>query len=603
MLPELECADPIDPLVPVGCGSVCPSPSTPPAVVSFRVTNLAPPFVKPLVLPALLLALAATARSAAGQSAIDTSLTGPVATVQAQLVEGKLAYARWAKIEDVSADVQRAYGHANWATLWSTAGQVTTAAEQTVRLLGQVDSLGLDPADFDAALLDSLRAQLAAGPASEALLAQFEATLSVSTARLLRALRFGRARQPKAYPKLTRPSADDYDIGAGVYAVSRTADPLPVFDQASPQWAPYRTLLAALPALDRVASDSLLQPGAAVLATRRTAPFHAAPRLRSILGTLGFPTDSAPAATADTLIDASLAKSIRAFQKSAKVPLTGLFDAPTRDKLRAAIRQRQRDTRLTLERWRWLPRRPDGRAIVVNIPEYRLHVYDQVNGPQRPSFSMKVVVGRAAEDRYTPMFVEDMEHVIFSPFWEVPQTIAADEIVPKARKDSTYLARNRYVLVRGYANNAPQVSPDSTTLARVGKSVRVRQLPGDYNSLGRVKFMLPNDLNIYLHDTNEKGFFRRETRALSHGCVRVSEPQRLAEWVLKGDTAWSLDRMKKAMKAEQPELVRLSEHIPVLLVYHTAAVDDAGVVRSFKDVYEYDEELEQLLSRGFGSPR
>ncbi len=558
--------------------------------------------VKPFAVPLLLGALACLPLQAAAQSAVDTSLTGPVAMVRAHLVEGKLANTRWPRIEDVSADVQRAYERVNWATLWSNAGRLTPAAEQTITLLGRLDSLGLDPADFDAALLDSLRQQLNRTPDDEQL-ARLESVLSVATARLLRTLQFGRVRQPKAYPKLTAPSPEDYDVGAGIYAVSRTADPLPVFDQAAPQWAPYRALVNALPALQRLADDSLLLAGSTVLTARRAAPFPAAPRVRALLVGLGYRPDSTPPAAADTLLDPALSRALRSFQKGARIPPTGLYDATTRDKLRATYRQRVRDSRLTLERWRWLPRRADGRAIVVNVPEYRLHVYDRVQGAQRPAFSMKVVVGRAAEDRYTPMFVEDMDHVIFSPYWEVPQKIAADEIVPKAIKDSTYLARNRYVLVRGYSDKAPRVKPDSSTLARVGKSVRVRQLPGDYNSLGRVKFMLPNDLNIYLHDTNERGFFKRDARALSHGCVRVSEPQKLAEWVLRGDTAWSLDRMKKAMKAEQPELVRLSEHIPVLLVYHTAAVDTDGVVRSFKDVYAYDTELEQLLSRGFGSQR
>jgi murein L,D-transpeptidase YcbB/YkuD len=195
--------------------------------------------------------------------------------------------------------------------------------------------------------------------------------------------------------------------------------------------------------------------------------------------------------------------------------------------------------------------------------------------------------------------VDEVEHLVFSPFWEVPRTIAMEEIVPKAIEDSTYLKRNRYVLVKGYAESAPVVAADTASIARIGRSVRVRQLPGDYNSLGRVKFMLPNDLNIYLHDTNEKHFFKRSERALSHGCIRVSEPNRLAEWILRGDTAWTPERMKKAMKSDTPEIVPLSEHIPVLIVYHTAAVDERGVLRSYRDVYKLNDELRELLARGF----
>lgn len=555
------------------------------------MTSLLPRLVAAVVLGAPALA--------SPQSPGDTALASPsMALLRDRVSGGSLPGIRWARIGDVSADVRQAYERVLWRPLWSNGSQPTSAALATLAVLARVDSLGLDPTDFDVPRLDSLASALAAG-GDDATLAEFEGTLSVAATRLLSALRWGRVRQPQAYPKAT-PRRDDYDLGAGLYALAVGPDPVPVFDQAGPQWQPYRALTRALPTVRRLMADSAIQPGAPV-ATLRGRRLPTAPRLRGILTALGIKADSgAPALPADTLLDASLMHALRAWQKEAGLPRTGAFDARTRDNLRASLRERERTTVLSLERWRWLPRSAERRAVVVNVPEFRLHVYDAPDAVT-PTFSMNVVVGKGEKDRYTPMFVDEMEHVIFSPFWEVPQTIAKDEIVPKATQDSTYLTRNRYVLVRGYAENAPTVAPDSTTLARIGRSVRVRQLPGDYNSLGRVKFMLPNDLNIYLHDTNEKHLFKRTVRAFSHGCVRVAEPRKLAEWVLAGDTAWTLDRMRKAMKAETPELVKLSEHIPVLLVYHTAAVDERGIVRSYKDVYEYDAELATLLARGFGS--
>lgn len=521
-----------------------------------------------------------------------------MALVREQVEAGALLDARWSRIADVSVAVREAYERVQWRPLWSNEGRPTAAARATLRFLAQVDSLGLDPRDFDASRLDSLAATLDRSP-SDTVVAAFEGGMSVASARLLAALRWGRARQPQAYPRHTG-QREGFDLGAGVYATAIGPDPVAVFDQAGPQWAPYKDLARALPPLRRLAADSALLPGAPTAAVRGRA-LPTAARIRAILTALGIRADSAARdAAADTLLDPSLSRALLAWQKEAGIPRSGVFDARTRDNLRAAARDRVRSAVLSLERWRWLPTRADRRAILVNIPEYRLHVYDEATRGA-PTFSMNVVVGRGEKDRYTPLFVEEMEHVIFSPYWEVPQAIAKDEIVPKATKDSTYLARNRYVLVRGYAESAPQVKPDTATLARVGRSVRVRQLPGDYNSLGRVKFMLPNDLNIYLHDTNEKHLFKRTTRAFSHGCVRVAEPQRLAQWILAGDTAWSLDRMKQAMKADKPELVRLSEHIPVLLVYHTAAVDASGVVRAYHDVYKYDDELATLLARGYGT--
>ena len=534
---------------------------------------------------------------ASAQIATDTSQAAVLTPLRARLAGTTLTGLRWANIEDVSAEVQRAYERVNWAPLWNTAGRPTTSALAVVRFLGAADSLGLNPADFDAVLLDSLATAAASAPLDEATVAWFDATLSVATARALGALRWGRARQPKAYPTL-KGSREDYDLGAGVYAVSRSPDPLPVFDQAAPQWTPYRQLVAALPAARRTASDSLLVASAA----KRGATFHGAPRLRALLSSLGVQADSAaPPTTSDTTLDVSLVAALRRFQKEYRLLPTGAFDVATRDRMRAILRERVRNTVLSLERWRWLPRTGDSRAIIVNVPEFRLRVYDTVQTAAPATFGMKVVVGKGVEERYTPLFADEVEHLIFSPYWEVPKTIAVDEIVPKALKDSTYLSRNRYILVRGSSDVA--LATDSATLMKIGHGVRVRQLPGDYNSLGRIKFMLPNDMNIYLHDTNEKGFFKRDARALSHGCIRVSEPTKLAQWILGDDTTWTAERMKKAMKQDKPELVRLSSHIPVLIVYHTAAVDDGGVLRTFKDVYKYDDELEQLLSRGFPYPR
>ncbi|MCC6318246.1 MAG: L,D-transpeptidase family protein [Gemmatimonadaceae bacterium] len=525
----------------------------------------------------------------------DTTVL-PTSPVRAYLQAPRLAGARWPSIGDVASEVQRAYERVNWAPLWTDRGRPTASALGVVRFLGAVDSLGLEPRDYDAPLLDSLVRQ---GPFDDSTQARFEATLSVATARALSALRWGRVRQPKAYPTLSRSRAG-FDLGAGVYAVSRTRDPWPVFDQAAPQWTPYRQLQAALPTARRLAADSLLDAGPVATG----AVFHEAPRLRAVLVTLGVPADSAtPPPPADTTLDASLARTLTRFQKSNRLKQTGAYDVPTRTRMRAILRKRVRDAELSLERWRWLPRRADGRAIIVNVPEYRLRVYDQVRGGQAPAFGMKVVVGRGVEDRFTPLFVDEVEHLIFSPFWEVPKTIAQEEIIPKLLADSTYLARNRYILVRGTSDTARALTPDSATIAKIGNGVRVRQLPGDYNSLGRIKFMLPNHLNIYLHDTNEKHFFQRDERALSHGCIRVSEPTRLAGWILEGDTAWSDDRMKKAMKAGKPETVRLDSHIPVLIVYHTAGIDDTGLLRSFRDVYKYDDELEQLLAKGYPYPR
>ncbi len=551
-----------------------------------------------LPLRLLLLFTLALAGPAVSQPQADTALNPAMAAVRAQLDAGTVSGLRLPRISAVSKAVTQAYERALWRPLWTNARGPTAAALATIRFLAHSDSLGLEPVEYDVARLDSMAAALAAAPREDGDPA-FEVTMSVATARMLTALRWGRARQPQAYPRSWR-SRDDFELDAGIYATSLGPDPAVVFEQAGPQWAPYKELLKALPQVRRWAADSAIQRDAPV-ARAVGRPLKTAPQVRRLLMALGIGADSAaPALEADTLLDRSLSRALSQLQREVGLARTGVFDARTRDSLRAAFRNRERSAVFSLERWRWIPRGADRRAIIVNIPEYRLHAYDSANSGA-PGFSMNVVVGKGEEDRYTPLFFDEMEHIIFSPYWEVPQGIAKEEIVPKLREDPTYLSRNRYVLARGYAENPPTIRADSAAIAGIGRTVRVRQLPGDYNSLGRVKFMLPNNLNIYLHDTNEKHLFKRTVRAFSHGCVRVSEPQRLAQWVLAGDTAWSPDRMQKAMKAKEPELVKLSESIPVLLVYHTAAVDSRGILRLFKDVYEYDEPLAAVLARGGGT--
>lgn len=553
------------------------------------------------IVPAIVLSV--TGIEARAQTQSDTTLqfapTPVMASVRQQIESRAAQGARWSRISDVGPDLVRTYESVGWAPLWIKAGRPTRAAFGVVRYLRGLDAVGLSPRDFDSSRLDSIVSLAWPDTLGEPAQARFEVILSVATARALSTLRWGRVQQPKAYPTL-RKSRKEFDLALGVYAASLTAEPRPVFEAAAPPYEGYRQLAQALAATRQLARNPVLSSSADDLVVRRGMPFAGAPALRTVVRALGVLSDSAPAVTGpDTLYGEDLAVAVRRFQKENGQTQTGAFDARTRAAMRRLFERRARDAELALERWRWLPRKADGRAIIVNVPEYRLHVYERIRADDRPSFTMKVVVGKGEEKRYTPMFVDEMEHVIFSPYWEVPQTIAVDEIVPKATTDSLYLARNRYVLVKGYSDSAPQVPADSVALAGVGRSIRVRQLPGDYNSLGRVKFMLPNHLNIYLHDTNEKHLFQRSQRAFSHGCVRVSEPNRLAEWVLRSDTAWTTDRMKKAMKAKEPEKVELTQSIPVMIVYHTAAVDDAGVLRSYRDVYSLDRELSELLAKGY----
>ncbi|MDQ3486383.1 MAG: L,D-transpeptidase family protein, partial [Acidobacteriota bacterium] len=242
--------------------------------------------------------------------------------------------------------------------------------------------------------------------------------------------------------------------------------------------------------------------------------------------------------------------------------------------------------KLNMERWRWLPRDLGDRYILVNIPEMRLDVYEG----DRVPLTMKVVVGKP--DSQTPIFNDEMTHIVFSPYWNVPPSIAQDETLPSVMKDPEFLARNNMEVVD---SSGTPVDASSIDLSNPS-GYRFRQRPGNDNSLGLVKFMFPNQFNVYLHDTPADSLFERAARSFSHGCVRVEDPVALAQYVLRDQPDWSADRIREAMEAGTEKHVKLKSPIPVFLGYWTARVRPDNTVQFRKDVYEVDGKLQARLN-------
>lgn len=265
---------------------------------------------------------------------------------------------------------------------------------------------------------------------------------------------------------------------------------------------------------------------------------------------------------------------------------------------RTRMATRLRQMELSLERWRWLPHGFPGRLIIVNVPEFRLHAFDRLTADSTDLFSMDVVVGEAY-DHQTPIFMKTLEYLAFSPYWEVPPSIARKEIRPKAVRAPSYLRRNHYVLLRG----GVEVPHTSANIAAIGSSVRVRQLPGKDNALGRVKFIFPNPHNVYMHDTPVQSAFERDRRDLSHGCIRLADPVRLATWILRDRPEWTSAALDSAMSRATPLDVPVSERIPVLILYGTAIAERNGEMKFYRDIYGHDRHLSAMLARGYPYPR
>jgi murein L,D-transpeptidase YcbB/YkuD len=249
--------------------------------------------------------------------------------------------------------------------------------------------------------------------------------------------------------------------------------------------------------------------------------------------------------------------------------------------------------RLNLDRWRWLPSDLGSRRLIANVPEFVLRAEEE----RRTAFEMRVVVGKPP-DHQTPLFSDAMETVVFNPYWHIPKSIIQAETVPAIAKDPRYLERNAIEVLDASAGHA-LVDPEDVDWEDEDavKSLVFRQRPGEDNALGSVKFLFPNRFAVYMHDTPSTAGFQQPVRALSHGCVRVAEPEKLAAFVLGDQPAWTPALIAASMTGQQERYVKLTRPIPVHLVYFTALVDAAGGLRFFSDIYKLDEKQLRSIRR------
>lgn len=285
-----------------------------------------------------------------------------------------------------------------------------------------------------------------------------------------------------------------------------------------------------------------------------------------------------------------LQEAVKRFQRRHGLTDDGLVGPPLTAEMNVPIEARIDQLELNMERWRWLPRDLGERHILVNIPEMRLDLWDHGSVP----LTMRVVVGKP--DTQTPIFNDEMTYIVFAPFWNVPTDIATKETLPSVIKDPGFLDRMNMEVVDAAGN---QVSADSIDSESLGK-YRFRQRPGTSNALGLVKFMFPNQFNVYLHDTPADSLFARASRSLSHGCVRLEQPEKLAAYVLRDQPEWTPERITEAMHGGEERTVKLKQPLPVYLGYWTASVTSDRLVQFRKDVYGIDSRLTTKLAERLG---
>lgn len=283
-------------------------------------------------------------------------------------------------------------------------------------------------------------------------------------------------------------------------------------------------------------------------------------------------TGDIPVLDTSSRFNDTLTAGVKNFQERFGLQTTGTVNTETIKELNVSAAERVKQLLINMERMRWMPSQPEGKLILVNIPEFVLHVME--NG--KKVFDMKIVVGK--EGHNTMMFTKTLNQIVFSPYWNVPPSIVKDELLPEMAKNPNYL-ENQNMEITGENDGIPEI----------------RQLPGEKNSLGKVKFLFPNSYNIYFHDTPAKSLFERNKRAYSHGCIRLSEPEKMAQYLLQNDPSWDEMKIMDAMNAEKERFVKLKEPVEVFITYYTAWVDENGKLNFREDIYDHDQKIERKM--------
>ena len=486
----------------------------------------------------------------------------------------------------------RFYGESG-GTVWMEGGEPGPRAEDLLTAIDGVTADGIDPQTYRP---DALRRLIDDAASGSDATTRAELALSQTFLTLVEHLGSGRLDPDRADTPwyIDDPSPD---LAASLAEVAEGTGVAEALAAARPEHDGYERLRQGLERYRALADEGGWPevPDGAVLNPGDTAPRERIEALIERLRPEGFLTEgySASGEGANLTYDQALSDAVGRFQERYGIVVDGLVGPETLAAMNLSAAERARRIELNLERWRWLPDDLGTRHVRVDVPGFTVRAFER----GEPALSMKVVVGK--EGHGTPSFSDRMDHVIVNPYWNVPHSITTDEILPEARKDPGYLAENDYEIVTGWGNDAGVVQPSGTAFANLESGEwRIRQRPGDQNALGRVKYMFPNEHNIYLHDTPADHLFGEDVRALSHGCVRLERPFDFGGWVLESSEEWNQAKLESAVASGERQRIDLPEEIPVYLLYWTARAGEDGTVTFRKDLYGHDETLAKALGTG-----
>lgn len=404
----------------------------------------------------------------------------------------------------------------------------------------------------------------------------------------------GKVDPERLYP-LWLSEKEKANIIAGLDSLVRTRDLAETIKGFAPAHEQYWRLVDAAQKMEKVVAAGgwpTLPAGESIRPGDRNPQVGLLRRRLQISGELGQTEAVVDADVYDEVLEIAVKK----FQLLHGLATDGVVGPNTREALNVSAAQRRQQILLNLERWRWLPHRWDNNYIVVNTAAFSLMAH-------RPgkTVTMRVIVGK--DYQKTPVFSEKMSYIEVNPYWNVPRSITAKELLPEIKKDPGYLAKHNYQIVSSDGIISPWMIDWETVSAR-NFHWRIRQKPGAKNALGYIKFMFPNRFNVYMHDTPDRHLFKRARRAFSHGCIRVQKPLELALLILQQDDPnWTRERLEQLIQGGKRRILNIHSDWMVHILYWTAWVNDWGQLQFCQDIYDRDPVLWQALNKATGNSK
>ena len=494
--------------------------------------------------------------------------------------------------------LSKLYESNNNQLLWMNETRSQSSIDTALTLLSNANTDGLDPKDYDADILRQNFQLLQAMPQATTLeLVKFDTALSISLLRFVNDVHHGRVKpQQLSYPnEFGNKQILDAASLIKQNLEQQTLAQLP--EIAAPKLKQYQLLKQALTHYRQQPKEANFQPLIFQKALRPGDHHSQLAELRRRLIAAGAlsPEAAAPDSNSENIYSQELQEGVKAFQRQNGLQVDGIIGRETADRLNQTVDDKILQIELAMERLRWIPNNITGPVILVNIPAFQLWAFNSMDAPD--ALNMKVIVGKARKNQ-TPMLFEEMKYLEFMPYWNIPRSIMNKEILPKLYNDLGYLQSEDIELVQRYADQEASTWNTLFDDIRRGR-VRARQRPGNKNPLGKVKFVFPNKEDVYLHDTSSPRLFNRSQRDLSHGCVRVANASKLAEFVLSNqpETHWDEEAIQQAMAGSKTRRVNLKKPIPVLFFYTTSFVDQNNQIHFYRDIYDQDTALKKALGK------